>query len=277
VLNATAVELPRQIANAHTLGNLIVAVVLLPFLNKIAAVIDKMIKPDPEEESLTFRTKYLKEDLNLPPSLALTVIKQEVIHMAHIVQEMVNRFLTPFIYNEKPDTAWIQKKENEVDYLRDRINAYLIKITGHNMEKGRFNEAFEILYTVKEFEKIADFVYTIYMEKTPAWREKNLEFSEEGKKELGEYHIQVQKQITRAIEVFRDLNLEKAKLMKEKHRIYRQMAMELEKNHYLRLVNAVEKSIKTSEIHLELMTILATIHSHATNVARIVLEWTNTE
>lgn len=277
ILNATASELPRQIANAHTLGNLIVAFVLMPFLNGIAAIFDKMIKPKPEEESLTFSPKYLREDMNLPPSLALNVIKQEVVHMAHIVQDMVNFFPGPFIRNEKLNLEWMQKKEDEVDYLRDRINSYLIKITGDKMEKGRFNEAFEILYTVKEFEKIADFVYVIYKEKAPEWTEKKLEFSDEGKEEIREYHIQVQKQITRAVEVFKDLNLEKAYLMKEKHKIYRQMAMDLEKNHFKRLMNAVDKSVRTSEIHLELMTILATIHSLATNVARIVLEWNTKE
>ena len=273
-LNATARELPRQIANAHTIGNLLVAAVLLPFLNNIAKIIDKIIKPKPEEESVTFKTKYLKEDLKLPPALALSVIKQEVVHMAHIVQTMVNIFLNPFIKNEKPDIKLMQQKEDEVDFLRDRINNYLISITGDDMEKGRFNEAFQILYTVKEFEKIADIIYTIYTEKGPAWISKNLEFSDQGKKELEDYHIQVQKQISRAIEVFKDINLEKAQEMKEKHKKYRQMEIDLEKNHYQRLINAVDKSVKTSETHLELMTSLATIHSYATNVARIILEWT---
>ena len=276
-LNATARELPRQIANAHTIGNLLVALILLPFLNNIAKIIDKIIKPKPEEESVTFKTKYLKEDLKLPPALALNVIKQEVVHMAHIVQTMVNIFLNPFIKNEKPDIKLMQQKEDEVDFLRDRINNYLISITGDDMEKGRFNEAFQILYTVKEFEKIADIIYTIYTEKSPAWISKNLEFSDQGKKELEDYHIQVQKQITRAIEVFKDINLEKAQEMKEKHKKYRQMEIDLEKNHYQRLITAVDKSVKTSEMHLELMTSLATIHSYATNVARIILEWTRKE
>ncbi len=277
ILTATAMDLPRQIANAHTIQNLLVAVVLMPFLNALAKILDKIFKLKPEEETLTFRTKYLREDMNLPASLALNIIKQEVIHMAHIVQDMVNFFMGPFLRNEKPNLVWIQKKEDEVDYLRDRINAYLIKITGDDMEKGRFNEVFEILYSVKEFEKIADFVYTTYQEKTISWTEKNLEFSEEGKQELGDYHIQVQKQLSLAIEVFKDLNLEKAQQMKVYHKKYRQIEMDLEKNHYQRLINGLDKSLKTSEIHLELMTILATIHSHATNVARIVLEWTKNE
>ena len=42
-----------------------------------------------------------------------------------------------------------------------------------------------------------------------------------------------------------------------------------------RLKNDVAQSIGSSEIHLELMSSMKVITSHATNIARILLEWTN--
>jgi hypothetical protein len=35
------------------------------------------------------------------------------------------------------------------------------------------------------------------------------------------------------------------------------------------------KSVTSSEIHLELMSSMKVIAGHATNIARILLEWTN--
>ena len=89
-----------------------------------------------------------------------------------------------------------------------------------------------------------------------------------------DYHKRTLKQITRAIEVFQDVNLHKAKQMKDKHKKYRSLAMDLEKLHYSRLKDEIIQSVESSEIHLELMSSMKVITSHATNIARILLEWT---
>ncbi len=269
-MDIIASELPRQIANAHTLFNVLITMVSLPFLNTFAGFIEKIIPEIPEKKQI-LSTKYLRNEPDMPSSLALNLVKKEVTHMAHIVQEMVNRFMIPFISKQKPETEWMMQKEDEVDFLRDSINSYILRIASDAVKKERIHEAFEMLYTVKEFEQIADMVSSTYFDKANKWVLSDFEFSEEGKMELTEYHLQVQKQISRAIDAFGELNLEKAKLMKEKHNKYRQVAVDFQRNHYARLANMMENSLKTSKTHLELITILATIFSHATNVARIIM------
>lgn len=272
-LIVTSEELPRQIANIHTMFNVLLVILLLPFTNSLAKLISKILpaRKSPEDELL--KTKYLHRAKGLPPSVALKIANQEVVHMAHIVQDMVNNVLPGFILKEKSLISWMEEKENQVDFLRDELNDFLENITAEKMEKERTMEAFELLYTVKEIEQIADIVHTLYKEKAPEWFELDLEFSEEGKKDLSEYHLQVIKQISRAIEVFKKHNLSKARVMKSKHKKYRYLAMKLEKKHYVRIADRVEETLKTSQVHQELMTALATVYSHATNVARIFLEW----
>lgn len=266
--------LPRQIANAHTLFNVMMTILALPFLNQFSKFI-MWIMPARETPGLDieFQPKYLGKISNLPPSLALRVIKEETIHLAHIVQDMVNNLISPFVLKEEPDQEWMKKKEDEVDFLRDRINQSLMEVTSAHIDSSRTNEAFQIMYAVKEFEQIADIVYETYLETGSAWSKKNLEFSEEGKKELIDFHLQVLKQMSRSIEVFRDVNLEKARHMEKKHQKYKAFAMELERSHYQRILNSVEKSVKTSEIHLDLMTVLNNVYSHSTNIGRIILQW----
>jgi Na+/phosphate symporter len=55
------------------------------------------------------------------------------------------------------------------------------------------------------------------------------------------------------------------------------MALELERQHYERIKDEIRQSIESSEMHLELMTTFKMITSHATNVARILLEWGQNE
>jgi phosphate:Na+ symporter len=272
-MNVVAANLPRQVANIHTLFNVLLVILILPFTNTMARFISRMVpdKKTPEDELL--RTKYLQKATGLPPSVALKLANQEVAHMAHIVMDMVNNLLPGFLLKEKSMVKWMEEKEIQVDYLRDQLNDFLQNITAENMEKNLTIEAFELMYTIKEFEQIADIVHTLYNEKAPEWFQLTTDFSEEGKKDLNEYHLQVIKQISRAIDVFKKHNLEKARLMKTKHRKYRYLAMKLEKRHFSRIADRVEETLKTSQIHQELMTALATIYSHATNVARIFLEW----
>ena len=270
-MDAIAKELPRQIANAHTIFNVLITTVTLPFLNIFARLIEKVFPDIPQKKNIP-EIQYLKDDPNVPPSLALSLAKQEVCRMANIVTEMVTSFIEPFVSKHKPDIKWMKEKEDEVDFLRDNITSYILKTATGSSKKERIHEAFEMLYTIKEFEQIADIVTSCYLGKAQKWFESDFEFSDEGKTELTVYHLQVLKQISRAVETFKEYNLEKARLMKEKHNKYRQVVINMQRNHYNRLADMMESSLRTSKTHLELMTLLATIYSHATNVARIILQ-----
>ena len=100
----------------------------------------------------------------------------------------------------------------------------------------------------------------------------NVEFSKEGHDEIKDYHLRTIKQIARSIEVFKDVNLQDAKRMEKKYKKYRLMEMDLRRTHFERLRSDIPESVATSEIHLELIELLKRISSHATNIARVLLE-----
>ena len=264
---------PRQIANAHTIFNVALTILVLPFTKTFAKLISLILpeKEIPAEEKL--EVKYIDENLISSPALALSLAKQEVIRMGHLVQDMVNDIILPFFVKDTNVLEDIIKKEKLVNYLRDQVNSYLRKVTKEDISEERVNEAFQIMYTVKEFEQIADLISKNLIQRAKEWTSSQQEFTEQGKKELMEYQIRTQKQLSRAIEVFRDVNLEKAKAMKVKNKKYRQLALELERHHYQRIKDEIKQSIETSEMHLELITSFKMITSHATNIARILLEW----
>ncbi len=267
--------LPRQIANAHTLFNVALTITMLPFTKAFARFVDKIFPYHTAPVKEVFKLKFLDER-NIPtPALALNLAKQEVIRMGYNTREMVSDIVLPFFTKDTTVIKNIESKEKKVDFLRDEINSYIMKITRKDIPEDRIQEAFQIMYTVKEFEQIADIISKSLIKKALEWTESKLEFSSEGKQELMDYHQRTLKQINRAIEVFRQVNLQKAQEMKEKYKKYRSLAIEMERHHYSRLKNDVVKSIESSEVHLELMSSLKVITSHATNIARILLEWTN--
>jgi len=133
------------------------------------------------------------------------------------------------------------------------------------------DEAFQIMYVVNEFENIADIISKIMVRRARSWLDSEADFSAQGKKELEEYHQHVMNQMNRSMEVFKDLNLERAREMKSKYKKYRLLALEFEMQHYRRLQDPASSSVESSETHLELISTLRSIAGHATNIARIFI------
>ncbi|MBU0764695.1 MAG: Na/Pi cotransporter family protein, partial [Bacteroidetes bacterium] len=241
-ISAMAEAVPRQIANAHTVFNIILATVMLPFTALLAKIINRIL-PQRESREVGFTTMYLDKNIVNTPALALNLAKQEVLRMAVIVQEMVGNIIRAFLKKDDLVLSEIMENEKEVDFLRDGIKDYLVRITRENIQEERVNEAFQLLYTVKELEQVADLVSTNLSSHAKKWIACNADFSDQGRTELTEYHIKVMKQLSRAIEVVRDVNLEKALVMKEKYKKYADMAREFERYHFERLQADVHKSV----------------------------------
>lgn len=224
-------------------------------------------------EPAKFSTLYLDTNMLSTPSLALNLAKQEIIRMGMIVRTMFSLILDPFIHKDPEPLNMIYTHEQEVNFLRDAIKEYLVRISGEMTGSKRINESFQMLYSMNEFEQIADIISGSLANRAEKWTAMEYDFSDPGKEELVVYHAKVEKQLKRALAVFDDTNLQKAAQMKAKHKEYRSMSHDLEKQHYARIMEGMKESIDSSKTHLEILALFSSIDSNATNIARIALEW----
>ena len=267
-------NMPRLIANAHTIYNVLLTLIVLPFTNLYARFINWMLPTKPQKES-SFTVRYIDKNLLSTPAVALKLAKQEVLRLTDVVDGMANDIIAPFLTKNGSVLKQIEQNEVKVDFLRDQINAYLLAITRQDVKEQSIQEAFQIMYAVKEYEQIADIISKNLLERAKWWIASTHEFSVEGKAEIKDFHELTKKQLKRAKNVFADLNLEKAKKMHRKYQEYKEFGRELARQHFSRLVEDVNKSVSSSKTHLELVSMLRTIGSHANNVAQIILEWPN--
>lgn len=265
--------LPRQIANAHTVFNIVLTFALLPFTKFAAIFIEWVLPhvPDNEKESI-YKTKYLEESLISTPTLALNLTKAEIIRVANKVQKMVEQILIPFFNNNSEVIDKILEIETEVNYLNIKTVQYLTMISQQSLQEEQADEVFQMMYCITELEQIGDVVSKRLVPLANKRMDLNLSFSEEGKQEIEDYHLRSMKQISRAIDVLKDVNLQEAKRMEKKYKKYRLMEMDLRRTHFDRLKDKMPKTIETSQMHLELIDLLKRISSNATNIARIFLE-----
>mgnify|MGYP000876397307 CR=1 FL=1 len=265
------VNLSRQIANAHTIYNVLLALVVLPFTNYFARIVD-FVMPIFPEEKVKFKIKHIDENLLNTPSVAIGLARQELVDMAHLVKEMLDHSLEPFTEKNLKNLDHIRESEEHVNFLRDNINEYLLKITRKDIAKSQIDEVFQVMFTSKELEQIGDLISKNLLDRAQWWVGSGFDFSDDGKNELLEYHRLTQKQLKRAIEVLENLDIVIARKQLKKYNHFKELGLELERSHFERLKKDVGKSVESSKTHLELVSVFRTIGSHANNIARIVLE-----
>lgn len=266
-------SLQRNIANAHTIINVVLMLVVLPVSPQVARLVDWLIGKGKEQDKVAFKTLYLDDGVISTPSLALNLAKQEIIRMGMIVRTMYNLILYPFLEKDPSPLDAIYTHEQEVNYLHESIKNYMLKINRESVSSKRVNESFQMLYSMNEFENIADIISGSLANRAEKWVVKEYNFSKEGKKELVTFHEKIEKQLKRSLVVFDETNLQKAAHMKSKHKDYRNLSKELERQHYARILEGMKDSLDSSKTHLEILALFSSIDSHITNIARIALDW----
>lgn len=268
-------DVPRQIANAHTVFNTIIALLFLPFTNLYARFISKLL-PLREEKHATPSAWYIDEGLLHTPSLALSVARQEVLRMMGIAQRMTEDILIPFMERKMSVLDKIKEREKEINFLRDAINGYLVKVVRQDVTSKQVEEAYQMMYAVDEFEQIGDVLSISLFDKAENWCNGSLNFSAQGREELQEFHLKTMKILYMVYSTFSEAEhmgaVKEARRSKEKYNQYRKQFFDLEKQHYERLKLDVEDSAESSRTHMEIIGSLRVIGSHAINIARIILK-----
>lgn len=259
----------RQIANVHTIYNIILCILFIPFTNQVAWLVNRIF---PLKESDSFlKLQFIDHNLIHAPSFAIEAARKEIQRMTKIVQYMVEKIIDPFMTRDTAVLKAIEKSEQEINFLRDNLNDFLVRLSQSPVGEDEVEEAFILMNVVGEYEQIADIVSQQLKLKAESWCANKYQFSKSGQEELLRYHQMTLKIIKKARKAYNDFDIAKARKLKQKYYNFRKEYFELERLHYERLVENIEETVSSSKTHLEIITLLRIISSHATNTARIVI------
>ena len=265
-------ELPRQIANAHTIFNVGLALLFLPFTGLCARAVVKLL-PDRPEPPLPerLRARHLEPSLLGTPALALNLAKVEILRLGKQVKEMTELVIEPLCGRHPEQLAALDAAEERVDALDAQITSYLLEIGRRNLSPEQTEEVYLMLHVTKLFELSSDVIHRELKPLAQQKRAAGLAFSEQGEAEVRAYHLKVVKQIARALDAFRDNSLAKAQRMTHKQARYVALEESFRRAHFERVRGAVSESVASSELHIALMDSLRKINSHSADIARAML------
>lgn len=270
-IGGASLGIERSIANAHTMFNIAIGFVFLPFLTPFANLINWLV-PSPKELKLPDEQPViLDESLIDTPALALTAAKKEVMRLGRRAQSLVDCCMLPLFNEGEFSQEEMERGETAVDNAYVVINNYLKKVIAIDGSTERLEEAFQMMNTTNDLEQIADIVEERVFPNVTKIRQGTFLLPKENIKELHEYHTKTLKQMSRALEVFDSVNLERARHAAKRFEKYRLLADELKHMHYARLKDEIQSDTHASEVHLELISALLEISNLATNIARYMM------
>ena len=273
-------DIARQIANAHSVFNIVIGVIFLPFTEAFARLVMR-IMPETDCPIPRHTTTFLDDNKILSPALAIDLARAEISRMASALEYLLKAVAVPFVTRRpKRDKAHpeltlvegIDLREEEIDFLDEKITDYLLKIARSGASESQMRVVYAMVSIVKDMESIGDIIHRNVLPLMAKKRELTHDFSEEGREELTIYHQKVCKQIRLLKEAFAEQNLEKAQKIMGKERKYLDLELQYRVRHLDRLVRQREASMETHEVHMELMNLMAQVVVYSSNIAKTFLD-----
>ena len=262
---------PRQLIHAHTGFNIILALIFLPLVTVVAKPCAALFKPENDDDN-TIKPLYLDEHAIDMPSIAIPAAARETLHMAELVQDMLNETMRAIQKNDHALIRNIKETEDNVDTLYKAIKLYLARVSQDGMDIKSANRSIQILTFTTNLEHIGDIIDKSLMELAAKKIRKQEKFSEEGFQEIKSLHENVMKNMALAQTIFMSESNELAEQLIDEKRNIRKKAEDSADRHFKRLQEGVTQTIATSSLHLDIIRDYKRINSYLTHIAYAVLK-----
>ena len=264
-------NIARQIANTHTLFNIISVILLIPlnkFIIKLAVTLVPDKSSDVEDDEVKI-VKYIDERMIETPSIALANTVKEALRMGEKSKESLNLAMQSILNDNKDNIDKSLKIEKEINILQKTILNYLLKLSKAPLNEESREVVDALFNTVNDIERIGDHAENI-AELSEAAINYEVEFSTQGKDELNDMYNKVISTYTYALESMRTNDVDLAcKVIKMEEQVDI-MEKSCRLNHMRRL-NENLCSIDSGVIYLDIITNLERISDHAVNIAQQVI------
>lgn len=256
------------VALTHLGFNLALAIVFVPLAAPLASLATRLLPERASEEG--HEPCYLNPDVLSMPAVALGQATREVLHMTDLVTEMLQLSIHAFEDRGSKVPMRIDKLEDQLDRLNGAIKRYLTQLDDSAMSEEQRGRKTALLYVITDLEAIGDIIDKQCMRLARRKRRNQLVFSDEGWHDLLTYHHEVTTALQQALAALAAQDPALAEEFFARKRQINQMKREFHLRHLRRLQSGVPVSIESSAIHLDLLTAMSRVLSHASSIAHVI-------
>ena len=268
VLAITPTNIKAQIANAHTIFNLLNVAIQFPFARYLVKSAEFLIKG--EETPSLEASIYLDVRILETPSIALGQVNKEVLRMGDLVAENLAKarvVLADEIYDGIED---IFEREALINKIEREITSYLVQLSNATLSEQQHQEVSTLFYIINDIERVGDHVDNM-TELAQMKEEKNLYFSEEAINGLYEMFDKCEETYNKAILAFKKSDLDLAKTVLDLEDEVDEIERRNRAEHIERL-NKRECQTEQGIIFLDSLSNLERVADHSVNIVMTVMD-----
>ena len=256
-------DLPRQIANAHTVFNVCTTLVLLPFIPLLAKVCEKLIPVS----SGKIKYQYLEPHLLDTPPIALTQTAYALRRMLQKAWKMVNSTLNLYNRNDEKNQAiirQIEKREADIDERQKNITDYLWQLMERNLNAQEAAQIPLLLHCTNDVERIGD--HALVINKIfHTLEDEGLKFSERASKEFDMLHSKLAEMAAASAEMLTESSPVLRQTTMEMYSKMTEMMAAVEMEHITRINNG-ECKPQVGLLYLKLLSEFRKVARHLRNI-----------
>ena len=151
----------NDIANFHSIFNVAVTIILIPFAGLLEKLAIHFIRGDESDESDTDMTASLDDRFLRSPGLAINHASQCVLKMGQLAFKNLQSVTQLFSNHDAKQIEKIRERENLIDKLEDRVSIYLVHLSEGELTEPESRQVSLLLQIQSEFERIGDYAINI--------------------------------------------------------------------------------------------------------------------
>ncbi|MBU5455819.1 Na/Pi cotransporter family protein [Caproiciproducens sp. MSJ-32] len=262
LIQATSPEVERQVANAHTIFNVVVTLIMLPLSEYLVKVVNLILPGDGGIEKKG--AIYLDKRLFETPVIANGQVIKETLRMANKAKENVVLAMKAFMENDPEAVEKVYDNENTINILEKEITDYLVELSQLELPEDDIKLFSSIYHVINDIERIGDHAENI-ADLAAEKMKNNVHLGDEAKKELKAIFEKTIEAIELSVDSYGNRNFESNKKLEEVESEIDNLKKEFRQNNIRRLKERV-CSADSSVVFLDLISNLERIGDHANNI-----------
>ena len=271
-----------QIANFHTLFNIVSTLILFPFislLEKLTIITIRDKKDDSDEDShdndYLAILNLLDERVETLPSIAIRNCTNVIEKMGELSEKNFRKSMGLLKKFDSSQIEHIQERENSIDKIEEKVNKYLVHLVSLNLTDRENSNITTLLKIESDFEKVGDYSYKLY-KIIEGMNENDVQLSYGAISELDIVYNITEETITKTLELVKNKKLKTTidiEVLKGISEVSREKYKE---NHIERLKKGI-CSVESGVDFVEILTVCEKIIHHCSNISIAISNYiTNT-
>ncbi len=258
-----------QVANAHTVFNVGLAALFLPFSRWGSRFLEWLI---PDKKIPELEPKFLREEVINLPAVAIGLAHKETVRLSAGTLRMLWYTERAVIQGKRHFLDRIAHREKVMDVLFKTAVEYLTRVLRQPLSSEEHQYAIGLIHALDHLEKISDIIERDIKYRVETKLAVKASFSTQGETELANTIHRVIDQLRQAHKglVQNDFDLAEEAVTAQPR--ITAMIREYRQNHIHRLTEGIKESEETSNLHLELLNSYQQISETARDIAFVIME-----